>query len=394
MIGDTNPRLTHFPLEYRLVFACLSFGDVGQRDSSIQSMAQQHPDWSAVLRAARRHSVTPLVYGALKQQAPGVIPETILDALRRRFLQNTLRLSAMTSELLAVLDDLERHGIPALALKGPVIGVLAYGHPAWREIVDLDLFVRREDLLRAADRVRAVLPGYDATADAIAEELRFGYHLQLVRPTPPSRIELHWQLKRRVPFDYEAMWTRVQHVDLGGTQVATFGTLDQVMSLAVHGRDHLWGSLLGISDLARLIERWTSTMDWEGLLRYADRVRCRNGLLAGLLLAEGLLDARLPAPLKSAAAGLDAVVDGLSRRLPATVTPASGSDLKTRMAWSYRLADTFRDGAYRAVRPSKLDARVVRLPAALSILYYLVRPIRLLAVALSSRNRNQAERRP
>ena len=54
----------------------------------------------------------------------------------------------MTADLFRILEQFARAGIQSLLVKGPLVSVLAYGDPAVRSYVDLDLLVRRETFLR------------------------------------------------------------------------------------------------------------------------------------------------------------------------------------------------------------------------------------------------------
>src|SRR5208282_2899895 len=55
----------------------------------------------------------------------------------------------LTAELFRLLDLLERHAIPALPFKGPVLASALYGDLAMRESCDLDVLVRSSDLAGA-----------------------------------------------------------------------------------------------------------------------------------------------------------------------------------------------------------------------------------------------------
>lgn len=52
------------------------------------------------------------------------------------------------SQLASVIDALAAEGIGALPFKGPVLALQAYGDPAMREYLDLDILVRREHVSR------------------------------------------------------------------------------------------------------------------------------------------------------------------------------------------------------------------------------------------------------
>ncbi|PMY00929.1 hypothetical protein C1Y22_36970, partial [Pseudomonas sp. MPR-R2A5] len=58
------------------------------------------------------------------------------------------------------MEEFRRAGIEALLVKGPLVSLLAYGDPAIRSYVDLDLLLHQEAILPAS-RIMTAL-GYEA----------------------------------------------------------------------------------------------------------------------------------------------------------------------------------------------------------------------------------------
>jgi len=99
-------------------------------------------------------------------------------------------LQLVSLRAIAVLADA---GIPASALKGPLLGEAIYGDPGRRPSNDIDLLVSPEHLQLAVEVIRGL--GYGAPTDHVDDRGRPLLHLMLLHEReelPP--IELHWRV--------------------------------------------------------------------------------------------------------------------------------------------------------------------------------------------------------
>src|SRR5262245_34078973 len=96
-------------------------------------------DWEYLFQLARRHSIVPLVYVQLEQQAPDLIPQQFLAKLKKHYVENSARNTLLTAELCRLINLFRDEGIEAIPYKGPVLALFAYGNIALRRFVDLDV---------------------------------------------------------------------------------------------------------------------------------------------------------------------------------------------------------------------------------------------------------------
>lgn len=292
---------------------------------------------------------------------------------------------ALSAELISVLEAFERAGVPAVPFKGPTLSMLVHGDPVVRDFFDLDILVRRPDLTRArsllADRgyhlALPLTPKQEAAHVAAAGELR------LVR-SDGCVLELHsafGPVKFRAPVDADEVWGRLQPVRLGGGVVHTLGREDLLLFLTYHGAKHLWVRLEWLRDVAGLV-RDGDGLDWQRVTRQARAHGAERMLRLAVVLAADVLKAPVPPAVLAAARADPAVVDLASRAqvwLFAQDGSAPGPWTRVKFFWRVRerLWDRVRDFALALVTPAPTDWEAVRLPGALSGLYYLVRPLRL-----------------
>jgi hypothetical protein len=211
--------------------------------------------------------------------------------------------------------------IQSLVVKGPVLAMQAYGDPAIRSYVDLDLLVRQRDIRRATELLLAA--GYQAAVPlrAIDAGKIPGQYL-FTKPDQRLAIELHndFTLRyfpRRLPI--EDFFARQIRVPLDAHEVPALSIEDELVLVCIHGAKHFWERLIWISDVAGLVSRQRD-MDWGRAKASARAVGAEHLLHTGLRLATDLLDAELPEDV-SARVARDPVarklVYGILRWLPA-----------------------------------------------------------------------------
>ena len=283
------------------------------------------------------------------------------------------------------MEALGAHRIPALPFKGPTLAVLVYGDVGRRPCRDLDILVHGPDLGRAKKLLlsRGYRIRWPVRQEHEAAFLATQFHHRLVRDDG-AIVELHWAFgpaEFPCPLDSDEAWSNVQPVRLGARVVHTLGTEDLLLYLCAHGAKHGWARFEWICDVAQLARR-ESGLEWDGITARAYARGCERTVLLGLLLARDLLEAPVPEPLL-ARARADATVRSLARLVQSRLftDPATAEDPWNARVFQLRVLERWRDRVHFILRltftPSLGDWELVRLPAVLSFLYYLIRPVRI-----------------
>jgi hypothetical protein len=375
----------------------------------IKTLIGEAIDWDYLFQIAQPHGLIPLVYWNLNRTCPEAVPIAALRRLRRYFRANASWNLRLTADLLKLLDLLKSHGVPCLPFKGPVLIASAYGELGLRESRDLDVFVHRRDVLRATAILTA--NGYqqlheDFEPDQKVAERFFLYNHVFQHGT--TRVEMHWTIAERqfaFPLDPESLWDGIETVSLSGRPVPSLRPETLLLCLCAHGARHRWDRLMWICDVAEFV-RVYPRINWKQLLAWAETLGGQRLLLLGLGLAKQLLAATLPKDVSErieADPAIEALVWDVQERLFRDLgVPGSRWE-----RWHFylrvreRLADRIRccqrigtipDGVDRSVlpwaarfyiliailfTPNVPDWVYISLPARLSFLYFLIRPIRL-----------------
>jgi hypothetical protein len=375
--------------EVELLLCCARSRTDPGTSARINALLREGIEWGYLLRTAHRHRITPLLFWQLNATSPKAVPKSVLDQLRTHFHNNNIRNLYLTRELLGLLSAYEADKIPAVAYKGPTLAALAYGNLAFREFSDLDILVRRQDVLRGKKVLisKGYRPGYRMTDAQEAAFLRYGDQYLYTRDHDGSVVELHWGFASRA-FSFllnaERPWWRLERISLGGRTVLTFSPEDLLLILCVHGSMHLWERLAWVCDVAELT-RARRKIDWNRLVEQATALGSRRALFLGLLLAESLLGASIPEKVSNllhadAAAKMPAghvrevlFQEDVGSERNFEVTQFQPFQLKVME----RMRDKVRYCIRQATVPSYEDLELLPLPVYLFPAYRLLRPIRL-----------------
>jgi hypothetical protein len=337
-------------------------------------------DWEYLFQLARRHSIVPLVYFQLD-----LVPPEVLAKFKQHYIENSARNTILTAELCRLINLFRDEGIEAIAYKGPVLALFAYGDIALRRFVDLDVIVRKSDVLRAREILLTLgyTPSKSLTPSHQELLLRTQHNMQFSRDNHQLIIELHWEVAPHLfasTVNGERLWQDLITIDLNGTPVKTFSAEDLLFSLCVHGSRHLWERLGWICDVAELITR--QHLDWTALIKRATSADAERMFLLGVHLAERLLDAPLPPEVKQRCDSdprLSSLADNIIEHLfngPTHVPATSREIFKYNLSVRKTLSARARYLLYM-FRPTDSDLGSHSLPASLNFAYYLTRPFRL-----------------
>lgn len=267
----------------------------------------------------------------------------------------------------------------------------------------------------------------DDTEAAAQLKIEQEHHFTLVSSESQVPVELHWRVIQKCyafPVDEECLWSRLESVPLGGVKVPSFAVEDLLLLLCVHGAKHAWSRLCLLSDLDGLV-RARPRLNWSAILDQAAALNSRRLLAVGLLLTHDLLGTPLPEEIVDwsrrdpLGVRLACEVSEAMRQQPEALAATEADDrgaffirarerladriaigvgLKGIPAGVDRIALPLPARVYvtlaRALRPKDRDRDVVRLPGAISGLYYLIRPLRLLGKYTSEVGRRLLGRRP
>ena len=229
--------------------------------------------WTSAFERAAANRVSSFV-AALLHDEP--LAQSVEDSIRadwraHRMLQ-IFRMEAAHGQLRSIGEALGGAGIPMLLYKGLDFQTRCYSEACPRSFGDLDIIVRRDDVVRAACALEAA--GYHPAFGTASLDYyrRFHLHAPYVHSADPRPVELHWALDS--PFsDRDDPIPRLfdaaeRHTALG-PDVLRPAPLDALSLMAIHLDKHL---AIGAT-LPNAEARLKSVIDESGLIWLLDVVR-------------------------------------------------------------------------------------------------------------------------
>jgi hypothetical protein len=357
----------------------------------IRKLVSGETDWDYLSRAAETHRLIPLLYRNLTDICEHDVPANIIRRFQRAYITNAAHNLRLTGELLRLIAILEGEGIQVVPFKGPVLAELLFQNIALRQFGDLDILVRPRDVNRAKQLLLddGYQPEFQLSGKIEAEYIRSEHAFQFHKSANSFVIELHWRFGARdqvFPVDPNEIWSRLERRTFQGREILSLAPEDLLLYLCVHGAKHGWGRLEWICCISELV-RLQSGLDWSEIMLRARNSGAERALYVALLLAESLADLNLPSVLAEAMrsdVAAQALAWQAAERLFVEEPNHSRREvyrhtfyLRARERWIDRARILVYSSA-RVPHPLAKDWDLFKVPASMSFLYYLLRPIRLM----------------
>ena len=373
--------------EWKLVLATISADAEENQRARLNSLLNSHRsvDWHSVLRIAEFHGTSSLLYQSLAPLGDAV-PVQVLESLRQRYVVNVQKSLFLARELTPILDCAHSLGIELISYKGLVLSEIYYGDIAMRPAGDIDLFVRKRDVIRIKSALRELgyVPSQQILEASEMDYLAAGYEYSFDGPAEKHLLELQWDLQPRyysVDYDMDDLFARAIQVTAAGRTLKILSPEDLLLVLSIHAAKHVWGRLIWLRDIAQILQR---DLNFDSILARARELGIMRILHVTLLLANRFLKMSIPAAIEPAISA-DRTAPAFAEELtPPIVAGISWEDYKMAyfrlmMRLRERRSDQLRFLTRLTFTPGPGEWQTLKLPRALSPLYRAVRMARLAA---------------
>jgi hypothetical protein len=255
-------------------------------------------DWRTIRNYLNYHDLSSLAYSDLRKYS--LISETEIKPLESAYYSCLFYNNLLWHEFMMITTILNENNIVFTPLKGiAFIAERLYEERSFsRPMCDIDLLIKNEDLGFVETTMNDL--GYSKNTHGLKEDYWKKHHYQLSFFKKNQKIsysvEIHWGLdyKRDIPL-LPSLWKRVRRINAEGQDIYLLSPEDTIFGLALNQRS--FGntlSLKSVCDLAKLINKYASVLDWDYVIREATTGRMRTTLYFTLLQAHLLLNVKLP----------------------------------------------------------------------------------------------------
>ena len=379
-------RSAYVSPEAELLFLSARVNVTPAIDSRIRAEVQKDVNWINLVRLALRHGTVPLLYWNLQRICPGCLPKGIFAPLGLRFEAEARDSRRRAEELVRILGVLDENGICATPFKGPSLAQTLYGDLALRPFNDLDVVVREADVIRAQSLIRSLGYQYAAKTDEakLDDYIRSNHELQFFRDD--TRLDIHWRFTGRSAYvagDPDRFLRQRKIVSLAGKQVRSLPLEANLLVLCLHAAKHRWRQLKLIADIAIILDH---DLDWEHVLHEANSLGLKRVLAVSVFLAQDPIGATVPGALRRGLS-MDSTTKLLVKRARQGFLEEPDENWAVEADYSFlsQVRERLRDRTKLYLNeillpkftPDERDRRFISVPAQLSAMYYVVRPVRM-----------------
>ncbi len=283
-----------------------------------------------------------------------------MQLLEQRAQINLHKAMFLSRELIRIFDCLAAVGIEVIPYKGLALAEAVYGDIALRQSGDIDLLIRPHDLPRIREIVKDLgyIPHSPLSTDQESCYLKSGYECAFDGAAGRNLLEVHWAIQPRfyaVDFDVEGLFQRAVTLSVAGHAMKTPSAEDSFLILSLHAAKHVWGRLIWLCDLDRIMK--LPELNWDRIATQAIRLGIVRILRVTMLLATALLGASIPLSAESslpkdlAAGALAEEISGLRITAEAAYDVESVDYFRLMLRLRERLSDRIRFVSRLALTP-------------------------------------------
>jgi hypothetical protein len=235
--------------------------------------------WDELFEVAEAQRVLPFMASCLAPESAN-LPRPVqerLTALAREHRRTAFWFSA---ELNALLSAFAAAAVDVVPLKGPCFAQRVYGGAHLRAVRDLDILVRRKQLVSARHLLTEL--GFQV------HRTNCDYHEVWARGT--MAVELHWDVAEKVlfNFDVDSAWKLAVRGSFNGHPVLCLHPMDELLFICLHGTRHCFENLGLVLDVALMLDHLAANGDRDSLVLRAEVQDLTGVLLLGCELAQNL----------------------------------------------------------------------------------------------------------
>jgi hypothetical protein len=250
--------------------------------------------WPHIISCADRMRIIPLLFYTLKHYGEIQLPTEISHTLRARYLANGGRNLMLSSELKRILDAFDTNAMQVVPLKGAYLAYEVYERPSMRQMLDLDLLVKWDDMPKAITILETL--GYIATGTFHWDDecRRFDHHGPGYWHPSGSIVELHWNIidahsigEREIAIG-EIFILRARPGFLLETKTYLLTPEDLILHSVIHQTLHHTFHL-GIRefyDIKQIYEKFHDNINWGLLISSAKELKIQRPVMLILILTD------------------------------------------------------------------------------------------------------------
>jgi hypothetical protein len=259
-------------------------------------------NWSDLLARAEIHAIRPLLAELIHRIGGKDIPGEFSSSLDDYYIKNAAFQIENLAEYFRISSLLEHEKITVVPFKGFWLAHSAYSNLSARESGDIDILASKNEILQ----IRDVLTGngyrVQESLTRLTEEYIFRelaeYNLEYYKgERKATHLEVHWRIGLRgfrIEARLEDLLDQVEEREIQGRTIKVFTPAANLLLVVLHhGGKDIYLRLKHLADIGCLLNNCRA-IDWQWLIKKAERYRVKTLLFLGLRLACDYTGAAVP----------------------------------------------------------------------------------------------------
>lgn len=284
----------HYNYQEELLLACIG----GAADTLSEQLSNLTPaKWKELIRLFDIHGIGPLVYNYLNHVSMlQNLPPEACQWLKTSYQKNGARNFVLYSNLNVILSEFNRAQIPVIVLKGAYLAEAFYDDISLRQMSDIDILIRLQDMDSACDVMQRL--GYNHDKNKIPFTRDHSCHLPSFRKPGAFTVDIHWSIDSpQTPFqvDVRELWERMRPVVLSGVPCHVLCAEDLLLHLCIHLYSNCFKvGLRHFYDIRVLFDRYGNQLDLNVLKQRAKKWGMNRPFYLGLYLSDRFFNIDIP----------------------------------------------------------------------------------------------------
>lgn len=290
-----------------LLYYCGSEIDNSIRNKIIET-ERKGIDWNCFLKKAKDNGISAYVYSNLnknRKSSPN-IPLDIYEQLKRDYYLNALKNTLIFTALGKFLESLKNAELQVIVLKGGALAETIYGNLALRPMSDIDLLVKKEDLLSVDKQLNML--GY-RPSDISVNDIDFSStYLTTLDYRSSSKdsisFHIHWHfINSSVPNEsyinhvkIERIWQDAKKAEIANVETFVMAPHHLLIHLSEHALrvTHSFSKYSYFCDIDRVIHFYKDSLNWESLIRDSFHFKLDRMVYMSLYFTAVFLNTKVP----------------------------------------------------------------------------------------------------
>lgn len=218
----------NFSLEDKLLLYCSRLSMDDDIELNVNEILNEVLDWNYIVECSVKQGISPLLYWNLSKISDDkAIPHEVVKSLKKMYYSNLARNILLYDELSKILTAFKKAGIDTIVLKGAFLAEEIYKNIGLRQMSDIDLLIKKENLQKAKIEFTKLMYFTHAYPTSTHEKFPtvWSNELPFVHQYHQILIEIHWDIQPpQSPYklDITTLWKNAKPIKIAGIETLTF----------------------------------------------------------------------------------------------------------------------------------------------------------------------------